>query len=421
MTVEYYLAAATTVVLTPSAGQPMSGYLGREGRAEGTLDELEANLLWVSSAGTEGILWISLDVLAISPLLRKTIVDSVIAVSGIPHDRIVITASHTHSAPGSWHEQIHPAFPDDYAPALCVRLASELANLAEGLTAAAQPARLTWRAGKVRSVGSNRHRPDGPHDPTLGLLEVKEAATGKRIGLMFDYACHPTVLGPENLLWSADWVTGARRSVRGTAAGKLPIVFLQGCAADVSTRFFRNERTPMEVLRLGGRVGRCITDLLSKPGRDLAPSHVRVDRTTFHLPVRDLEIRESPSSPVGASCGDRLSASLAEGRHALEMLRGAALPDCIDLPVSVVTVGDRRWMHLPVEMCATYGLAIAAGSDDIRVIGYTDAYRGYIADRESFREGQYEALASYFDEETCHRFMLACRDYLGSVYEMSRS
>jgi hypothetical protein len=64
-----------------------------------------------------------------------------------------------------------------------------------------------------------------------------------------------------------------------------------------------------------------------------------------------------------------------------------------------VCIGDTAWVHLPVELFTSFGLAIR-GSSPVpwtRVIGYTDGYLGYVADEAAHRDGVYEASASQFD------------------------
>ena len=411
-------AAARTVVVTPRAGLGMSGYLDRTEAAHARLDDLEANLVWIASTPDDGVMWVSLDALAVTARTRSAIVDAIEAAAGIPSSRVVVVASHTHAGPGAWHDPIHPVFPDQFAEAELDRLADAVGEGVRGLRDDARPATFTWRRGAVDGVGGNRHRPDGPHDPSLGVLEIRDAVTHVPIALVYDYACHPTVLGPENSRWSADWVGAARARVRSRLARSVPIVFLQGCAGDASTRFHRRGRTDAELARLGGLVGDRILELLATEAAALPVRPVRIDRTTLRLPVR------AAGRPVAAGDGGppgRVAASMREGARCLAALADAHPPAELELPISVVAIGGRRWLHLPVEMCASYGLALTEGQDDVLVIGYSDAYVGYIADRDSHRDGQYEALASFFDDATSHRAVAECRSYLASVYDTSRS
>jgi hypothetical protein len=418
---ETFLAAARSFAVTPRIGLGMSGYLDRTSAARGRRDDLEVNLLWVCTTADDGVLWVSIDALAVTAAMRTAIVEALARASGIHESRVIVVASHTHSGPGAWHERIHPVFPDQFESADLDALAGAVERNSRALRDQAKPAVLVWRSGDLAGVGGNRHRVDGPHDSSLGLLEVQDAAARRPIALVYDYACHPTVLGPENLRWSADWVGTARERVRDTLPrgdAPLPVVFLQGCAGDASTRFSRLERSDAELVRLGGMVGDRIVDLLARPAVPLPPGPVVVDRTSLRLPVRT---DVAPPAREPGTSSERVGSAIDEGARCLAALAAAHPPPVLELPLSVVTLGGRRWMHLPVEMCASYGHDIAGGHDDVRVIGYSDDYLGYVADRQTFREGHYEALASFFDEDTSYRAMTQCRDYLGSVYEASRS
>jgi hypothetical protein len=76
------------------------------------------------------------------------------------------------------------------------------------------------------------------------------------------------------------------------------------------------------------------------------------------------------------------------------------------MSVSIVSVDDTAWVHLPLELYASLGLQIKAESPfpNTRVIGYTDGYFGYMADRQAHAEGTYEALSSLFDADTSEAF-----------------
>jgi len=89
------------------------------------------------------------------------------------------------------------------------------------------------------------------------------------------------------------------------------------------------------------------------------------------------------------------------------------LPAVRTLPVSLVEVGDRRWLHLALEVCATLGAEISAGDPALRVVGYSDSYGGYVADAASHLAGHYEALASFFDASSSEYLVTFCRDYVG--------
>lgn len=71
-------------------------------------------------------------------------------------------------------------------------------------------------------------------DPDLGLIRFLDGQ-GTLCGLIFTLACHPTAMGPDNRLLSADY-PGAARHLLETDNPGLTAVFLQGCGADIKPR-----------------------------------------------------------------------------------------------------------------------------------------------------------------------------------------
>jgi hypothetical protein len=79
-------------------------------------------------------------------------------------------------------------------------------------------------------VGCN---PGGPVDHELGVIRI-DSTDGKPLACIVNYACHPTVLGPENRLVSPDYPGHMRNVVEDlTGAG---CIFLQGAAGNIGPR-----------------------------------------------------------------------------------------------------------------------------------------------------------------------------------------
>lgn len=405
----------------------MGGYADRRDVSIGVLDDLEANLLLLRGPDGGAVLWITLDTLAVVAPVSRALAAAAGAAAGVPPDDVVVAASHTHSGPAGWHGEIHPVLPGELDQVLVGRLVAAVAEAAALLRPRLAPVRASWAEATVQGVGSNRHDPSGPHDPTVGCLSVTTPA-GEPVAVMLDHACHPTVLGPENLRWSADWIAGARRTVRAAVGDGVPVLVLQGAAGEISPRFERRGRDHAEAQRLGDVVG---TAALTASRRAVpVDGEVSVHRTVLDLRVRTVteaaDGRSVPrervahhadavparslvaSRPAGAR---RLTASIREGLRSADALRAAELPGTLRLPVSVVTLGPRRWLHLPVELGTRYGMSLA--SADLRVVGYSDDYAGYVVDGEAHRLGRYEALASFLDAATSDAFVASCASFVG--------
>lgn len=397
----------------------MAGYAHRNAPATGTADPLEANLLLLEDAADGRVLWVSIDAVAVRPALRAAIVSGVAAVTTLRPDEIVCVASHTHAGPTGWVGSIHPALPADHDPTAIGAAATAIATAAAGLVP--EPTTLTWAEGTVDGVGSNRHDPAGPTDQSVGVLVV--GTLPDPVAVLYDYACHPTVLGHDNLRWSADWVGATRTSLRTRLSPTLPVLFLQGCAGDQSTRFHRREQSIEEMHRLGARVAEAI--LAALPGAPLARGPISVQRDQVTLTTRGVDDQNpttgepvdpdvGTTSEVGPDDRRRLAASRQEGRRARLATIDADLPDAMILPLSLVRIGERQWLHNSVELYSAVGQRLRDAAPTVRVIGYTDDYHSYLVDPLTVADNQYEAMSSYFDRDQTERFVTQCLAFIGS-------
>ena len=430
------LLAAQDVRITPGPGHPLGGYLARHGVATGTHDDLEASLIWLSTEDDPGVVWVALDALAVDAGLTRTLADAVAAAVDIDPDRVLVCASHTHSGPEGWTGQLHPGLPGRRDAGLVGGMAEKVTGAALRLRACRGRVRARWHAGSTEAVGGNRYRPDGPHDTSFGVLELRHD-DGRPAALLFDYASHPTVLGPDNLAWSADW-PGATRRELATLVGQPVAAFLQGAAGDASSRFVRRGRDHAEVRTLGGHLATSIARTLaavSSPAAAAGP--VRLTRSTLHLPYREVpsleasvELRDAAEAEWQRELAhhgeDHPAVRIAQTRYEgcamlATMAAGGRPTGCAEVPVSVVSLGEIAWLHTPFELFASLGLRIRRGSPfrHTRVIGYTDGYLGYLPDAEGHRDGIYESYVTLFGPEAADRLVEHCLKVL-RAHQVSR-
>jgi hypothetical protein len=430
------LLASTTVAVTPPPGHLLGGYVARAGEpATGTHDPLEASIVWLGTAGQPGVAWLCLDSIGVDTALAADLAAAVAGPTGIPRERVLVCASHTHCGPIGWTGGVHPADPAAREPALIEALVSAVRTASGELRPRRTPVRLSWCSAMVDGVGANRHDPAGPHDRSSGILMAHNDSGVAAV--LLDYACHPTVLGPETLQWSADWPGSGRRALAAALSalctGAPTVGFLQGAAGDISPRFVRRGRDHREVRRIGAVfAGELLRAIGLRTERILAEVP-QLARTTVTLPTRsrvrvstvermvtdamteDRALAGRPDAPQARIARTRL-----EGAKALRQLGESDLPTEFHLPVSAVRIGDLAWVHIPVELYTSLGERIRAGSPFpvTRVVGYTDGYFGYVADEAAHDLRAYEALISFFDPaagdilvDGCVRLLAALRSH----------
>jgi hypothetical protein len=414
--VKELLLAATSLDVTPPPGHRLDGYAARTDVATGTADPLRATLVWLGTADDPGVLWLTLDAIAVGKDLVSELAAAAGEAAGIPPSHVIVSASHTHSGPSGWTGEIHPVIPAEREPALFEPLIATV----RGATVRRQPVTASWRSVEVTGVGTNRHDRNGPHDNTVGILAL-HALDGSLEAVLLDFACHPTTYGPENLRWSADW-PGAARAALGPAV----VGFLQGAAGDVSPRFTRQSRGAAEVERLGGLLASRVREALAGPGLELPPSAPVIRRTTLNLKIRELpSVNEAAAIVAEAECrvhgaaddpSGRIAQTRLDGARGQARMSAASLPPALELPVSVVTMGEVCWVNLPVELFAIHGACLQAGSTHpiTRVVGYTDGYYGYVVDPCAAEAGAYEALITFFDQATTDQLLIETTSFMNS-------
>jgi neutral ceramidase len=239
-------AGAARVDITPPVGLGLLGW-GPEGkRAVGWRQRLHARTLVLEDSGGGRLALVAVDLAHVSRLLVHRVAERT-AELGLGVDRLLISATHTHSAPGHFHGY---AGYDDFGSAVGGYDAKVVEFLADGIARSAgaavrrlEPARAVWGADtlwsctRIRSfvayqanppvenpfpdetkIGCKGQSPLDPRqeavDPTLTVLRVDgigiPGVTARPIAAYLVFAVHGTVISYANDLYDAD--------VQGTVA-----------------------------------------------------------------------------------------------------------------------------------------------------------------------------------------------------------
>ena len=143
------LAGAATSNITPRLGISINGNL-RDGTALQIHDELHARCL-VLDNGEERIALVVVDSCAVPGEVHAAAKHLVHGHSSFPIDRIIISATHTHSA--ATVVGVFQSDPDlEYQEFLALRIADGLRRAINNL----QPARVAWAVGKEATQVFNR-------------------------------------------------------------------------------------------------------------------------------------------------------------------------------------------------------------------------------------------------------------------------
>jgi hypothetical protein len=226
-------AGAARRSIMPNPLLPISGGMGTPVPAKSAQGELTARAL-VLRSGTETIAIGAVDLIGFPGVLANRVRARVPRLSG---DRIVIGATHTHSAPEPY------AFPDGKGghtaslPYLDFVVAQMAAAINEALDRL-QPAEIRIATGEAKGrIAYNYYAPD-LYDRRAGVMQVRRASGGDPIATLVNYAIHPEVLGNAQGILSPDLVGPLNDRIEKQAGGVA--IFLNGAQGGMVTADNRN-------------------------------------------------------------------------------------------------------------------------------------------------------------------------------------
>jgi len=226
------MAGFARQIINPPKGILTIGFGNRFKGNQGVHDDLTATALVLEFKGRQVGL-VALDLLAVHEDFSRELEKE----CGIP---LLLCCAHTHSAPMSYSRSPLRIKVRHYAKDLKQKIALAVSEAREAL----QPASLFWGEGKADIAVNRRQRmadgqieigvnPDGPADRRVAVLEARNQ-DGEVLGRLVNMQCHATVMGPENLLVSADWVGAMRRRLEEADGGLT--LYLQGATGDLNPK-----------------------------------------------------------------------------------------------------------------------------------------------------------------------------------------
>ncbi len=249
-------AGFAAVDISPRKPCFLVGYPHVERTSTGIHDPLYASAACLGE-GCGTLLLISLDILIISPATASELRRKIEAATGIPYANMLIACTHTHSGPQcadmlAWkNDPVVPPPDKDYMNFL----QAKVVEVAEKAAAARSEAEVAVTSAMVSGAGCNRHSPEGPRDPEIGIIAARDGRTRKISGILVVYSMHPTVLHEDSKLVSSDFPAYARLCLKEKFGDDAEVVYLTGPAGNQSPRYHVRGQTFAEAERIGRIAG----------------------------------------------------------------------------------------------------------------------------------------------------------------------
>jgi putative membrane-bound dehydrogenase-like protein len=413
------------VDITPDQPLRLSGYGSRSEPSEAVDTPLAARCLAVSSnvtaegakPGGDGAtdqprqaeihLLVSIDTIGLPASLSGQICQQIEARHQIPRSRVMLCSTHSHCAPDLVSELSNifqvPLTPEQREASLKYRdqLVAGVLQAVDQSILAMEPGNIDWGQGEIgfaanrRVLQENRWAGFGvqagaPVDHSVPVLKVTDAAGTVR-GIVFNYACHCTTMGPDVNRVNAEWAGYAASALEAAVPESVALCTI-GCGADANPE----PRGSVELAQLHGRqLAAEVQRVLEQPMRSLAgPLVANFDYAalSFDLPtIEEITARLNDPTPQVRRRAQYLDAVYR---------RDGRLPATYPVPIASWRFGsDLTMVFLGGEVVVDYALRLRDELSDknLWVTAYANDVMGYLCSERMRIEGGYE-----YDQSTVY-------------------
>ena len=384
-------AGAAAVNITPEMSLRMAGYSARKEPSKGVMDPLFARAM-VFRKAERSIGFVVYDLIGtLGKELNEKLAAEVKEKIGL--DEVLFIATHSHSGPALRASEPVTSLPA-YEQELYAKTKQVLQEAWDDLEqvrlgAAFGSANLNYNRikelpdGKAQMIWENpQKRPLGPVDQTVYVVRFDDLE-GRTKLLLVNYACHPVILGSDNLLYSADYPGAMCQNVENSYPDRTCCVFINGACGDMNPYFADENDKPEERVR---EVGRELADEVIRVAGEIVPKE---DASSLGVTWRRLSVSAKGRWDL-AELNSR--AKEEDARKTVERLEHR-MSD-LRLPVSVVLITPEiGFVGLPGEFFSAFQRMLRNHSplEHLLVAGYTDGAFGYFPDIAAAALGGYGA------------------------------
>ena len=413
-----FRVGAASVVITPAVGTPMAGYYSARA-AEGVDDDLHAKALVIEQDGAK-VAMVVCDLISIPRPLVEEARRLVQQSAGLPPQRVMISATHTHTGPvlptGSSRDPSEEGAADaarKYVQSLPQLIARSVQQANDRL----RPARISVGVGRDEHLSFNRRfvmkdgtvgwnpgkknpdivRPAGPIDPDVPVAYF-ESSDGMALATYVNFAMHLDTVGGQRI--SSDYPFTLAALLAKVKGPDMITVFSIGAAGDIN-HIDVGDATPQGGAAEGRRIGTILAGEVLKTCARLRPAQTAAPRALaemvkLELPsvsIQDVEKARKVAIKFGKDGPTFLER--VEAYKVLDVAAREGKP--LDAEVQAFSLGDDvAFVALPGEVFVELGLTIKKESPFRHTIiaELANGSVGYIPTRRAYDEGNYEPVSA---------------------------
>ena len=322
---------------------------------------------------------------------------SLLSEHGFNEHNIMLVGTHTHSGPCGYDRRF---FSNNlfgkYNPRIFEMITAGISSAIIKAAKSRESAQISYATAKIKGLNRSRRDPafdvgtgGGPSDisfkpdkyftdTSMSVIKFK-TMDGAPIGLIYNFAAHPTVMSPDNLSISADWPGVASERLEKEMGQSTVAMFINGSLGDAAPN--PDWSTVNQEWKEMTRYGQKIADAVINLQKNLQPM------TSMDIKAR--KVRRN---------FDRLALKLFNGwRFPKGMSKIAyARPD---QPLQAARIGNIVFMAVPGEPTTAAGnkLKELCEKDHLCLVtAPANGYLGYFVVKEEWDEGGYAADSCLF-------------------------
>ncbi len=396
-------------------------------KASGAEAPLRATAI-VLARGAEKLAICSCDVIVVQADFVDPALERVRGATGIPPERVLVHATHTHTAPST--VRAHACTRDDRFVAGLAKGIGDAIIAADADLDAHPDCRFRYRLGEESSVGQNSRlllgdgtifwigkrddavRPTGPFDPELPVMAF-ETADGKPVATLFNHSTHTIGARQPGKRSPAFYGLAAQELEREQGGIHL---FLQGASGSTHNLTVGVDEA---IVRLKDAVNRARSAAVPRPIGGLAAI-----KEPFEFRVRAFD-ESAEEEAVMSYCSKRMG-TVGEAHATAEVFRAQRAEiaphqgETRTTSIQTLAIGDVAIVGVPAELFTVLGVEIKRQSPFRHTViaELSNDWVGYVPDSRGHELGGYQTWTghhSYCEPGTGERMVATAVSQLGRL------
>lgn len=383
--------------ITPVEGVELSGFAARTQPSVGVLDPLFAKCIYLVE-GNDRLLWIHADLIGFERSFVESLRKWVERNLGVPGDKVMLSATHTHSGPATIHLFGAGRYDGDYM----LWLDSQLQEVAQKAMVSTEPVNVVAVSDRSDLAVDRRGTASAHTDTRVGAIGWRRG-DGTFAAVVTNYAMHGVALGPKNRLISADVPGRVAESLSTRLPGEPVVLATNGACGNLNPP--RENVSESQIQAWGEQVALAVAGSLEQAEPTASPT-LGVRAEIMPLPLEFLSVDQinecadrGLKQPDGiAEWGDKYRSAVEHWRRiTTARLERGELATTAPIELMAVRVGDRVLLGVGAEVFSKFTELVSGRvRPQVSVVGYANGLFGYLATEAAYEEGGYEVDQAHF-------------------------